>query len=375
METTFQKIRGSLSGISIDYRGIWYNLDMKTWEKIKNNPGVKEKYLIREKVTDTIRSFFKGQGFHEVETPVLVPVASTEPNLEVFETQLRTATGSRKQGFLILSPEYSIKKLLAAGMGNMFEITKCFRNDEEVSRLHNPEFSMLEWYRTGADYKKIMEDFEKLFVEIIKNTKKTNGTHMTYSGEDYDLTLPWPRISVTEAFEKYCNADAETLLDEKKLKALAVKKGYQVKSSDTWEQIFYQLFFNEIEPALKEIHKPVFVYDYPLAQAALARKSRMDPRFAERFEVFLAGIELGNCFSELTDATEQRERLNTEVADRKSLGKTDYPVDEDFLRALEAGLPESAGIAVGVDRLVMLAADVPSISETLLFPAGEMFGL
>jgi lysyl-tRNA synthetase class 2 len=348
---------------------------MKTWETIKNNPELRQKYLVREKVADTIRSFFKGRGFHEVETPILVPKPSTESNLEVFETRLRTATGLDRRAFLIMSPEYSIKKLLAGGMENIFEITRCFRNNEEVSRLHNPEFSMLEWYRTGADYRKIMEDFENLFVQMVKITRGNDGKSLKYLGEKYDLTLPWPRVSVTEVFKKYCGVDTETLLDAERFKRKAREKGYQVKEGDTWEQVFYQLFFNEIEPVFKETRKPVFVYDYPLAQAALARRKVSDPRFAERFEVFLAGIELGNCFSELTDAAEQRKRLEEEIGERMRLGKTEYPIDEEFLRALEAGFPDTAGIAVGIDRLVMLAADVPSISDTLLFPGKEIFDL
>ena len=320
---------------------------MKTLRKIKENPEFLQKYLVREKVIDTIRSFFKKRDFREVSTPILVPVPSIEPNLEVFETQLRTSKGLKKKSYLIMSPEFSIKKLLASGIGNCFEITKCFRNEEEVSRLHNPEFTMLEWYRVGANYKDVMRDFENLFLKIIGKEK------LTYQGEVYDLSLPWPRISFKEAFRKYTNKDV-----------------LEVKDED-----FYKIFFNEIEPELKKSKKPVFLYDYPASQAALAKKSSKDPRFAERFEVFVAGVELGNCFSELTDYKEQRGRIEIEKEERKKLGKTDYPIDEDFLEALKTGLPESAGIAVGVDRLIMLAADVPSISDIIAFSGSELFDI
>jgi len=313
-----------------------------------------DQYLVREKVIDTIRSFFKSRGFHEVFTPILVQVPSIEPNLEVFETQLRTYKGLKRRGFLIMSPEYSIKKLLAAGIGDCFEIMKCFRNEEELSSLHNPEFTMLEWYRVGADYKDVMKDFEKLFCEIIKKVNpKVDLSKWEYQGETYDLSLPWPRISFEEAFVKY-----------------AGKKIEEVKAED-----FYQIFFNEIEPKLRESGKPVIVYDYPISQAALARPKASDPRFAERFEVFLAGVELGNCFSELTDAKEQKRRFEADLAERKRLGKTAYPIDEDLIEALKEGLPVVSGIAVGVDRLTMLVADVPSISETLFFPGSELFDL
>lgn len=314
---------------------------MKTWQKIKNNKAVLEKLMVREKVIETIRAFFKDQGFHEVFTPILVPTPSAESNLEVFETNLKTSLGKRRKGYLIMSPEYSIKKLLAGGVGNVFEITHCFRNEEEVSRLHSPEFTMLEWYRTRADYKVIMEDFEKLFLKIIGREK------LIYQGEEYDLSLPWPRISVAEAFGR----------------------------EDVPEEDFYKIFFNEVEPKLRQSHKPAIIYDYPLHQASLARRKKDNPKVAERFEVFLAGIELGNCFSELTDPVEQEARFNKDIASRKAQGKTEYGVDRDLIKALGSGMPEVAGIAVGVDRLVMLASDAADISETLFFPAKELFDL
>jgi len=342
---------------------------MKTWQRIKKNSDLLKTYFVREKVIQTIREFFKGEGFHEVFTPIMVPVPSIEPNLEVFETELRTSTGKKKRAFLISSPEYSHKRLLAAGVGNLFEITRSFRNEEEVSRLHSPEFSILEWYRVNADYKDTMRDFENLFLKIIGNDK------MTYQGETYGLGLPWPRVSVSKAFEKYSGIDSETLLSEKELLVAGKRKGYEVDEATTWEQIFYQIFLNEIEPQLKKCKKPIFIYDYPLAQASLSRPKKEDPGFAERFEVFLAGVELGNCFSELIDAEAQHKRFESDLAERRKLGKTDFPIDEDFIEALRSGMPPSSGIAVGIDRLVMLAADAPSVSDTIFFPDNELFDL
>jgi lysyl-tRNA synthetase class 2 len=327
---------------------------MKTWQRIKNNPKLMEKYLVREKVIDTIRSFFKDQGFHEVFTPVLVPIPSIEPNLEVFETEPRTFKGLKRKGFLIMSPEFSIKKLLAAGIGNCFEITKCFRNEEEVSPLHNPEFTMLEWYRINTDYTGVMKDFEHLFREILRKVDpKVDLSKWEYQGKDYDLSLPWPRISFEEAFAKYAGR----------------------KIGDVKDEDFYKIFFNEIEPKLRETKRPAIIYDYPISQAALARPKASDGRFAERFEVFLAGVELGNCFSELTDANEQKKRFESDLAERKRQGKIDYPIDEDLIEALKEGIPAVSGIAVGVDRLIMLAADAPTIAETMFFPGGELFDL
>ena len=352
---------------------------MKTWQKIKRNPDLLKTYFVRERVIQAIREYFKDQGFHEVFTPIMVPVPSIEPNLEVFETELRTSTGNKKRAFLISSPEYAHKKLLAAGVGSLFEITHSFRNEEEVSRLHSPEFTILEWYRVNSDYKDTMRDFENLFLKIVGSNK------MIYQTEEYDLSLPWPRISVTEAFEKYAKIDVETLLDEKKLLETGRQKGYEVEPADakalagkentTWEQMFYQIFLNEIEPELKKSKKPCFIYDYPLAQASLSRPKKDDPRFAERFEIFLAGVELGNCFSELTDAEAQSARFGEDLASRKAQGKTDFPIDSDLIEALKEGMPESSGIAVGVDRLIMLAADVSAVSDTIFFPDNELFDL
>lgn len=326
---------------------------MQTWKRIKNNPILVEKYLIREKVVDVIRNFFKSQNFHEVFTPILVSVPSIEPNLEVFATELRTSKGKKKKGYLIMSPEFSIKKLLASGLGNSFEITKCFRNEEEISELHNPEFTMLEWYRVGANYFDVMEDFEKLFVQIIKKVNpKVDLKKWEYQGKTFDLIPPWPRIRIPDAFKKYAKVDVLKVPDED----------------------FYKIYFNKIEPELSKLGKPYFIYDYPISQASLSKPSS-DPNFAERFEVFLGGVELGNCFSELTDWKTQLSRFKKDKAARKSLGKEDYPIDMDLIEALKNGMPEVSGIAVGVDRLVMLAADVASISETLFFPGKELFDL
>lgn len=342
---------------------------MKTWQKIKENRGLLKNYLVREKVIHTIRKFFLDREFHEVFTPVLVPIPSIEPNLEVFKTELKTLKGVKRDGYLIMSPEFSIKKLLAAGIGSCFEITKCFRNEEEVSRLHNPEFTMLEWYRINADYTDVMKDFEDLFVEIV------GGNKLTYQGETYDITRPWPRISVSEAFDEFAGIDTETLLDERLLIKKGEEKGYKVDSKTTWEQMFYQIFLNEIETKIRDSKKPAIIYDYPLSQASLSRPKESDPRFAERFEVFLAGVELGNCFSELTNAKTQKERFEEDLKARESAGKSIYPIDEDLIDALKSGLPPVSGIAVGVDRLIMLAADAPTVSDTMFFPGQELFDL
>ncbi len=210
-------------------------------------------------------------------------------------------------------------------------------------------------------------DFEKLML-VINGQKET----LNYQGKEYSLKTPWERVSVSEAFEKYAGIDAETMLDEAKLKEAGKKKGYTVTEKTSWEEIWNQIIANEIEPKLGT-KGPTILYDYPLSQAALAKRKADDPRLAERLEVYLGGLELGNCFAELTDYREQEARCSADLAERKRLGKTEYPMDTDFIEALKMGMPRTGGIAVGVDRLAAIFADVPSIKEVLFFPAEEMF--
>lgn len=330
---------------------------------------------MREKVIDAIRSYFKKEGFHEAEVPLLLPTPSTEPFLEVFKTELKDDQGHKWDAFLPSSPEFALKKLLSAGSGSVFTITKSFRNGEGRSSRHNPEFTILEWYRTPGDYMSVAEDFEGLMRAIMDQTiQQTNklSYQLEYQGKHYDLGSPWERISVAEAFEKYAGIGVETMLDEERLKFAGKEKGYQVTDKTTWEEIWNQIIANEIEPKLGQ-KGPTILYDYPVSQAALSKRKVTDLRFAERFEVFMAGLELGNCFSELTDWREQEARCLADLDTRKAIGKTEFPMDTDFIEALKLGMPETGGIAVGVDRLVALFADTPDIADTLFFPVGEMF--
>jgi lysyl-tRNA synthetase class 2 len=345
---------------------------MKTFQKLKQDPQLWERYWVREKVIDAIRAHFKGQGFHEAEVPLLLPTPSTEPFLEVFQTELKDDQGNKWQAFLPSSPEFALKKLLSAGSGSLFSITKSFRNGEGRSSRHNPEFTILEWYRTPGDYMDIASDFEELMRIIYRATKNLSDYQLKYQGQTYDLAKTWEKISVAEAFRKYAGIDTETMLDKEKLKAVGLAKGYQVNEATTWEEIWNQIIANEVEPNLGK-SGPTILYDYPVAQAALSKKKVDDPRFAERFEVFMAGLELGNCFSELTDWKEQESRCLADLAERKALGRTEFPMDRDFIEALKLGMPETGGIAVGVDRLVALFADTADIAETLFFPVKELF--
>jgi lysyl-tRNA synthetase class 2 len=341
---------------------------------MQSNSKLKKNLLSRELLYDTIRSYFKTKGFIEVETPILVNTPSIEPNLDIFQTTLNLQTGFSSPAYLITSPEYAMKKLISSNIGSCFQITKSFRNNEAASNQHNPEFSILEWYHVGTDYLEVMMEFETLFLKLVEAFRGSGQPLSTFHFQNqvYNLHSPWPRVSVREAFQKYAHINVATLLDEPALKQFAQSHDYHVSPHTTWEQIFYQIYFNQIEPHLDALKKPFFLYEYPMSQAALA-KPATDVRFSERFEVFLGGMELGNCFSELTDPEETESRLKSDFDTRKRLGKSLYPLDHDFIKALRQGLPETAGIAVGLDRLLMLLLDVPQVKDTLLFPLEDMF--
>lgn len=344
---------------------------MKTWQKLRANPELWGRYFIREKVLKAARRFFDERGFHEVETPILIAHPPAESYLDVFETTLLDRRRAPTKAYLSTSPEVPLKKLMVAGLGNCYSLTKSFRNMETQGNLHNPEFTILEWYRVGADYRAIMEDIEALVVSIVRSLKN-DSLILRYQGKFIDLTPPWGRMTVSEAFEKHAHVNFDEFLDAEKSRDIAQKKGYRVEKNTTWEELYNQIFLNEVEPCLSR-GKPTMLYEFPAAVAALSQKKPEDPRFCERFELYIAGLELGDAYGELTDPVEIKERFDEQMKEIKRLGKTSYEYDHDFIEALNEGLPESSGIAVGIDRLVMLLADVTDIADTLFFPARELF--
>lgn len=350
----------------------------RTWQKLKLNPGLWQRYHTREKVLRAIRVFFHNEKFHEVEVPLLSPTLPAESYVEIFETKLLNRQRKPHRAFLTTSPELFLKKLLAAGVGDCMALTKSFRNTEDQSRAHNPEFTILEWYRVHKDYRKIMEDVELLLTTVFRSVyrQKAKGRMLlSYQGQQFDLTPPWTRISMSAAFSRFAQVRLESILDLSSIRSVAQKKGYSIKENNTWEELFHQIYLNEVEPKFPK-DKPLIIYDYPVQLAALAAKKKSDdPRFAERFEVYIAGIELADCCTELAEWKEQELRFKEEEKRRDIMGKTEYPVDYEFIEALKGGFPPCAGIALGVDRLVMLFADVPRIQDTLLFPAEELWNM
>ncbi len=347
------------------------------WTIFKKEKDSK-KFFLRAKIISLIRAFFGKENFLEVETPSLVKLPGMEPYIDPIKVDL-PILGGKRETYLITSPEYAMKKILAAGFPKIFQICKSFRGGEAIDDLHNPEFTILEWYRAHADYNDIMDDMERLINFVgnnLKNKKrvtfpkKAKNLKIKYQGKTIDLTSPWQRMTVKEVFSKYANIELDKALEREQIAREAVKRGYVVSKNDSFDDIFFKIFLNEIEPRLNS-GKPVILYDWPYQMAALSQRKKQDPRYAERFEVYIGGLELGNAFSELIDSNEQRKRLIKERNLRKSLGKEIYDIDEDFLEALRE-MPPSGGIAVGVDRIAMLFTDAKKIDEVMFFPAKQI---
>ena len=292
---------------------------------------------VRAEVLSAVRGFFAAEGYLEVETPVRVPTQAPEAHIDP-----EAADG----WFLQTSPEICMKRLLAAGYRKIFQICKCFRKGER-GRRHLPEITLLEWYRAGVDYTCLMDETERLVRHVAERLGR--GAILAWQGRKISLLPPWEKLSVREAFDRYASISPERAIQE-----------------DRFEEI---LAF-QIEPHLGT-EKPFFLYDYPVQMGALARRKPGAPGIAERFELYIAGIELCNAFSELIDGIEQRKRFEMEIADRKTAGKTAGPMPEKFLESMQH-MPEAAGCALGIDRLAMLFADVDRICDMVAFSQEEL---
>lgn len=344
-------------------------MKLENWQKL-NDLKVKEKFQKRMKIIYTIRDFFNKEKFSEVETPILVKLPGMEPNLTPLRTEMIFG-GKKQKAYLITSPEYAMKKLLCGGMEKIWQITSAFRDGEDKSFFHNPEFKILEWYEAGVDYQKIARTAEQLINFVAQ--KINHSEQLFYQGQKIDLTPPFQRITCEEAFLKYAKLNLRELYQNKeKFTGEAQKLGLEVELGSSTADLFFEIFLSRVEPNLPK-HKPVFLFDYPAELAALSKIKAHDPLYCERFELYLGGLELGNAFSELTDPKEQETRLIKERAERRLLCKEAYQIDKSFLEALRWGMPESGGIALGVDRLVMILTDSQDISEVILFPGKEIF--
>jgi len=323
------------------------------------------------KLRNHIRSFFVSKDFIECETPIAVRSPGMEPNLFPFETSVVEWSGATHAAGLITSPEYSLKKLLGAGLPRVFELARVFRNHEALDATHNPEFTMLEWYRAGAGYEEIMRDIEELTQYCFTQLHGAGNEGALGRMDSHIVMLPWERMTVDQAFRKYVGFSLLEHFSREQLAVKAQELGIAVPETDTFDDIFFRIFGLHIERKLGQ-ERPVILCEYPASQASLARLKAGDPRVAERFEVYIHGIEIANAFGELTDAAEQRKRFLHEAEERRLAGKTVFPIDEELLSALQS-VGSAAGIALGVDRLAMVLLGAKHIEDVLAFSAAALF--
>ncbi|MBX3482488.1 EF-P lysine aminoacylase EpmA [Phenylobacterium sp.] len=311
----------------------------------------------RGRITRAVRAWFEGEGLTEVETAALQVSPGNEAHLHAFATEAVGPAGERAPLYLHTSPEFACKTLLAAGETAIFTLAKVWRNRER-GPLHHPEFTMLEWYRAGADYERLMDDCAALMRVA---AQAAGARALTWRGREADPFAEPERVTVAEAFDRHAGID---LFGD--LPAQAKAAGIRTAGDDTWADVFSRIIVEKVEPNLGH-GRPTILCEYPVSEAALARPKPDDPRVAERFELYACGVELANCFGELTDPVEQRVRFEAEMAEKQRLYGERYPIDEDFLAAL-ALMPPASGGALGLDRLVMLATGASRIEQVLWTP-------
>ncbi len=322
------------------------------------NTEVKDIFILRSKIIQEIRDQLNREGFLEVETPMMSPIAGGA-NARPFSTY-HNALGVNM--YLRIATELYLKRLLVGGMEKVYELGKVFRN-EGISTVHNPEFVTLEVYQAYADYLDMMELTERLLVELSKNVLGT--TVITWKGEEVDLAPPWPRVTMMEIVKEYTGLDFASIEDDRHAREAAWQKGVKVSAQSSWGEVMAEVFETLCEENLKG---PVFIKDYPVEVSPLAQKNKEDPRFTSRFELFILGNEIANAFTELNDPQEQRKRFETQMSKREKGDEEAHMMDEDFLTALEYGMPPAGGLGIGIDRLIMLLTGSTSIREVILFP-------
>ncbi len=322
------------------------------------NPEVRHVFTVRSKVIHKMRTFLTERGFLEVETPVMHTVAGgatarpfiTHHNALDIDLYLRIAT------------ELHLKRLVVGGLEKVFELGRIFRN-EGISTNHNPEFTAVEIYQANADYEDMMEITEEMLSSIARDI--LGSTVISYQGKELDLTPPWPRKYLTETIKELVGVDFLQIRDDASARRAAAEHGLEVEKTASRGEIIFAFFEEMCEDKL---WGPVFIKDYPVEVSPLARRCHDDPNFTYRFETFLAGKEIANAFTELIDPLDQRERFEEQVSQRAAGDEEAHMMDEDFLTALEYGMPPTGGLGIGVDRLVMLLTDSPSIRDVILFP-------
>ncbi len=328
----------------------------------------RHRLLARARIADFVRRWFKARDFIEVDPAALQASPGNETHLHGFQTTLMRPDGSAASLYLQTSPEFAMKKLIAAGETRIFALTHVFRNRERTA-LHAPEFAMLEWYRTDAPLARLMDDCAAL---VALAAHAAGAKTFAFRGREASPFEPPERMSVREAFLRCADIDLFDSLppgaapDSPRLAQLAQAAGLRVASDDTWSDLFSRLLSERVEPCLG-IGRPTILHSYPASEAALARLNADDPRVAERFELYCCGVELANAFRELVDPGEQRRRFAADMAEQQRIYGLSHPIDEDFLAAL-AAMPEASGAALGFDRLVMLATGAERVEDVQWTP-------
>lgn len=322
------------------------------------NMDSKETFVLRSKILQSMRRYLDAQGFLEVETPMMhsIPGGAAARPFETHHNALDI------QLYMRIAIELHLKRLIVGGLEKVYEIGRVFRN-EGVSTRHNPEFTMIELYEAYADYEDIMELTENLIAHIAKEVHGT--TKITYDDQEIDLEPKWTRLHIADAIKKETGVDFRKQMSNEEAHSLAEEHGVEVQDTMTFGHIVNEFFEQKVEETLIQ---PTFIYGHPVEISPLAKKNKEDERFTDRFELFIVGREHANAFSELNDPIDQRERFEAQVKERAEGNEEAHLMDEDFLEALEYGMPPTGGLGIGIDRLVMLLTNSPSIRDVLLFP-------
>ena len=322
------------------------------------NPGVHDIFIKRSQIIQEMRSFFLSRDFLEVETPMMQPIPGGAE-----ATPFKTHHNALDMDlYLRIAPELYLKRLVVGGFERVFEINRNFRN-EGISTQHNPEFTMVEFYQAYATFEDLMDLTEQMFAQIAETV--TGSTVVTYQSNEIELGGMWKRISLFDALEEIGGVDPSLLTDKHRLLEFAASQGITVTKTGRLGKVITKLFDALVEPKLIQ---PTFITGYPAEVSPLSRRSDSHPDLTERFELFIAGREIANGFSELNDPEDQRGRFLQQVEDRKAGDNEAHFMDDDYIEALEYGMPPTAGQGIGIDRLVMLLTDAPSIREVILFP-------
>ena len=328
------------------------------------NPEVKDVFIKRNKIIKKIREFLDNKDFLEVETPILGTVAGGA-NARPFYTHHNTLDIDMQ---LRIANELFLKRLIVGGFDKVYEMGKMFRN-EGMDTKHNPEFTNIELYQAYADYEEMMRITEDLFEYVALEVLGTDT--INYQGTEICLKAPWKRITMIDAVKKYADVDFNEIDTDEKARGVAREKGLEVNDNDTWGKLLSEMFEEFCEEHLVE---PTFVIGHPVDVSPLAKRNPEDPRLTQRFEAFINTWEFANAFSELNDPIDQRERFEAQVAEKAAGDDEAHPMDSDFINAIEVGLPPTGGLGIGVDRMIVLLTDQPSIRDVLLFPTMKPLG-